>query len=994
MTGEFVLHYRLLEQMGAGGMGVVYRAQDTRLGRDVALKFLPEASVLDETARSRLVSEAQAAAALDHPNIGVIYSIEGLEDRPFIVMALYEGESLRRRIDRAPLGVDEAIDVALQVARGLAVAHARGIVHRDIKPDNLFLSAQGIVKVLDFGLAKRDEMGGLTSAGAVVGTLDYMSPEQIRGQSVDPRTDIWALGVVVYEMLAGISPFHAEGGMTASILRIIKDEPEPLATLRPDAPARLTTVVERALAKDREQRYATVGELLLDLEGVRGRSTASGAVPHSLSVAASAQVPSATAAGPVLPPATAAPVSAAPSVAPVPAPPAAPTVVLPTPTTPLVGRQNELLIIAANLADVHCRVLTLFGPGGTGKTRLVVEAAQREGDRDAFSDGVYFVALDGLYDPDLIPAAIARVLGVELQPQETALAQLQRHIGTRSMLLVLDNYEHVMDGAQLPAELVQTCPGLRILATSRERLNLEEEWVLPIPGLLVPDAERPTHEEAMLFESVQLFVHRAKRASLHFSLDDEEPHHVCTICRMVGGSPLAIELAAAWVKMMPCEEIAREIRSSIDFLTSSSRNVSERHRSIRATFEYSWVLLSPKERDVFARLSVFQGSLTREAATEVAGASLPILAMLVDKSLLHVEKGRYFGHPLLQQYAAEKLAENPATKAEAVARHGAYFLRFVQDSVGREDELARLDIELGNVLAAMHAASERGDGATLVTLMRSLAVDGTYYSARGHTPRSLELLTAAIAAAKDTGDRMAAHRFLGKLGDVKKLRLGDLDAALLAYREALELAEELQDCHRQVVMLSLIGQTRFEQGAEDADGYLDRGYRMAKERGDALALNHVLQHQGFVAGRRGDWDAAQELFGEALEAVEEGSAGEKGERPEADYTRFMALLNLGEAERMLGRFERALELRQRALAMAEARGNCLWRAYAIQDLGEVYHGLDQRERAHGLFDEALELWKQHHVVAMRDSLLAFMNAEGYSVGGSRSSANAARSTPL
>ena len=988
MVEGTVLHYRLLEQMGAGGMGVVYRAVDTRLGRHVALKFLPETAHMDATARRRLVSEAQAAAMLDHPNVGVIYGIEDIDDRPFIVMALYEGESLRGRIDRSPLDPPEAVDIALQAARGLAVAHACGIVHRDVKPDNLFLAATGIVKVLDFGLAKRDELADLTSAGAVVGTLDYMSPEQIRGQSVDLRTDIWALGVVLYEMLTGVSPFHAEGGMTASILRIIKDEPEPLTRLRPDAPARLVAVVERALAKDCEQRYSSIAELIVDLERVFGGTSTSSTSPSQPSAgtgssatgeAGARGTTTATSGGNATAP-------TAPRVAPQqahpPTQPAAPPVVLPAATSPLVGRQDELAIIATNLADPHCRVLTLVGPGGTGKTRLVLEAARKEADRSAFPGGVYFVPLDGIADPDLIPSAIARALGAELQPQEPPLPQLQRHIGDREMLLVMDNYEHVMAGAHCPAELAEACPGLRTLVTSRERLNLEEEWVLPIPGLVVPNVEKPTHEEALQYASVQLFVHRAKRASLHFSLENEDPHHVCTICRLVGGSPLAIELAAVWVKMMPCEEIAREIQSSIDFLTSSSRNVSERHRSIRASFEYSWVLLTPKERDVFARLSVLQGSFTREAAADVAGASLPILAMLVDKSLLHVEAGRYSSHPILHQYAAEKLAENSQVKTESADRHGAYYLRFVQESVGRDDELARLDSEVANILAAMNAAAERGDGVTLVAMMRLLAIDGAYYSARGHTPRSRDLLREAVAAAKQLDELMVAHRLLGKLGDVDKLYLGDLDSALKAYRESFEIAERLQDASRQVVMLSLIGQTRFEQGADDADAFLDQALEIARANGDARALSHVLQHKGFLAGGREDWESAHRLFGEALEALEPASGRGDEAQPEADYERFMAILNLGEAERALGRFDRALELRQRALSMAEERDNRLWKAYAVHELGEVYHSMDQRDRARQSFEQALELWKQSHVPRKVESLRAFMRAEGYLGDGS------------
>ncbi len=973
MIGESILHYVVLDQMGAGGMGVVYRALDTRLGRHVALKFLPEPARLDATARERLLAEAQAAARLDHPNIGVIHAIENVDDQPFIVMALYEGESLRRRIDRAPLGIDEATDIAVQVARGLARAHGGGVVHRDIKPDNLFLAAAAPVKILDFGLAKLDRMEGLTSAGTVVGTLEYMSPEQIRGQAVDGRTDLWALGLVLYEMLTGVSPFKTDGGMTANILKIIKDEPEPLLTLRPDASPTLAAVIERALVKDRDARYGSAADMLVDLEAAQRKGSAVTTLP----------TPAVGAPAPAAPPVAAPPLAPAPAASP-PRPTASR---LPTPPSPLVGRDTELEIIRTNLADPHCRLLSLLGLGGTGKTRLVIEAATEAQASGAFEAGVYFVPLDPLEDAELIVPAIARTLGFDLQPQEPALAQVQRHLGEGNTLLVLDNYEHVMEGAELPAELLQACPGLRILVTSRERLNLEEEWVLPLPGLSVPPAGLATPEEAGRFTAVALFVQRAKKANVRYELAAEDVASVGEICRLVAGSPLGIELAAPWVKMMTCAEIAAEIQTSIDFLASSSRNVSERHRSIRACFEYSWTLLSPKERDVYARLAVFQGSFTREAAAEVAGAKLPFLMALVDKSLLQAVDGRYDSHPQLHHYTAEKLAEDAALAADVQLRHGTYYLGYLQAAVGQADELARLDHELPQVLAAMHRAHERDDATMLVDFMRLLAVDGNYYAARGHTPRSMALLQAAADAAKSIDRLDAAARFLGKLGDTHKLHHGEREPALAAYQESLALSERLNDHHRQAVMLSLIGQTRFEQGADDADGYLKRAYEIARAHDDAVALNHVLQHQGLQAGHRGEWEAARALFAEALEVIEKRSEG----RPEAQgsmaYPVFMALLNLGEAHRVLGDYDLALALRTRALQMAEARDNQLWKAYAVHELGEVFHSMNDRVRAQAHFSQALELWDQNGVARKLRDLRAFMVQEGYVVGAEPPSAS-------
>lgn len=216
MIGGPVLHYSVQDRLGSGGMGVVYRAVDTRLERPVALKFLPDSLSLDRAAKERLRQEARAAARLDHPNIGVIHDIEESEGQLFIVMGLYEGESLKDRLARETLALSEAVGFAVQVARGLHAAHELGLIHRDIKPANLFITQERLIKILDFGLVKQDQAEGLTMPGTILGTPEYMSPEQVRGQGVDRRSDVWSLGAVLYEMITGVSPFRAGGSCPRS----------------------------------------------------------------------------------------------------------------------------------------------------------------------------------------------------------------------------------------------------------------------------------------------------------------------------------------------------------------------------------------------------------------------------------------------------------------------------------------------------------------------------------------------------------------------------------------------------------------------------------------------------------------------------------------------------------------------------------------------------------------------------------------------------------
>jgi serine/threonine protein kinase/tetratricopeptide (TPR) repeat protein len=260
--------YRILEEIGRGGMGIVYKAEDTKLQRTVALKFLPPQWISDPEARERFIHEARAASALDHPNICTIYEIGETEDgRMFIAMAFYEGESLREKIKRESLKAEEAIDIAIQVAQGMANAHQAGIVHRDIKPANILITKAGVAKIVDFGLAKLAGQVRMTKEGTTVGTVAYMSPEQAKGEPVDQRTDIWSLGVVLYEMVSGRLPF--KGDYEQSLIHsILNTDPEPLGKIRKDLPKGLESIVLKALEKDPKARYQGMGEVLEDLKAI------------------------------------------------------------------------------------------------------------------------------------------------------------------------------------------------------------------------------------------------------------------------------------------------------------------------------------------------------------------------------------------------------------------------------------------------------------------------------------------------------------------------------------------------------------------------------------------------------------------------------------------------------------------------------------------------------------------------------------------------------
>jgi predicted ATPase/DNA-binding CsgD family transcriptional regulator len=396
---------------------------------------------------------------------------------------------------------------------------------------------------------------------------------------------------------------------------------------------------------------------------------------------------------------------------------------LPLQPTPFIGRQDELAEITRLLADPACRLLTLVGPGGIGKTRLAVEAAKLQ--QNAFANGVYLVALQALGSPDYLVPAIAESLHFQFYPGGEPKQQLLDFLREKSLLLILDNFEHLLDGVEVVSEMVAYAPAVKILATSRERLNLVEEWALEVQGLPVPTSG--ADEGFDDYGAVQLFMQNARRVHVGFSVTNRQRPAVARICQLVGGMPLGIELAAAWVRALSCEEIAAEIERSLDILVTSARNIPARHRTMRAALEHSWNLLTSQERDVFKKLSVFRGGFRKEAAQAVAGASLQTLSALVDKSLLRVNAdGRYDVHELLRQYGEEQLDLLSEVRDRTHDRYCEYYAEFLQerrdDLKGRRQRAALDEIEgdFENVRTAWLAALQRKNYATLDRAAESL----------------------------------------------------------------------------------------------------------------------------------------------------------------------------------------------------------------------------------------------------------------------------------
>jgi serine/threonine protein kinase len=270
--------YTIIEELGRGGMGVVYKAEDTKLRRTVALKFLPSELTHIPEVKERFTREAQAAAALDHPNICTVFEFDEDEEKSFISMAYIQGQNLRKKIESGPLELEEALRIATQVTEGLQEAHKKGVVHRDIKSANIMIDARGQAKIMDFGLARMTGTTLLTQEGAAMGTIAYMSPEQARGEEVDHRTDIWSLGVVLYEMFCGQLPFKGDHEQTV-LYSILNKKPKPITGLKADIPVSIEQVVSKALEKDLDKRYQQIDDLLDDL-----KSISAGIVPEEIKV--------------------------------------------------------------------------------------------------------------------------------------------------------------------------------------------------------------------------------------------------------------------------------------------------------------------------------------------------------------------------------------------------------------------------------------------------------------------------------------------------------------------------------------------------------------------------------------------------------------------------------------------------------------------------------------------------------------------------------------
>jgi non-specific serine/threonine protein kinase len=497
------------------------------------------------------------------------------------------------------------LEVIAQVATALGAAHKAGIVHRDVKPENLMLRTDGYVKVLDFGIAKllveaaspadtagHTDPNRATMPGTILGTTRYMSPEQAIGTAVDARSDVWSLGVVLYELIAGRPPFEGPTPM-GTLAMILGREPEPLDRAAPGAPEALCSVVARALRKQPADRFASAAEMASALRDAARelRGEAAHTPVHGE-------------------PATLRPEAARSSDV-------RPTN-LPESVSPIVGREREVDEVSGLLRSPRVRLVTLTGPGGTGKTRLALEVARAL--LAEYRDGVFAVDLSQLADPSLVAAHIGQALRLAEAGGTPMGELLARHLRERELLLLLDSFEHLLAAAPLVSELLGSAPGLKVLATSRAPLHLRQEREVAVEPLEVPAfSTLPPLEELARSGAVALFVERAREAKPSFGLTAENARAVVEICRRLEGLPLAIELAAARVKLFAPRALLGKLEHRLKLLTGGARDLPERQQTMRGAVSWSYDLLDAGERELLCRLAVFAGGCDYEAAEAVCG---------------------------------------------------------------------------------------------------------------------------------------------------------------------------------------------------------------------------------------------------------------------------------------------------------------------------------------------------------------------------------------
>jgi predicted ATPase len=923
--------YHILAPLGAGGMGEVYRARDSRLGREVALKVLPAEVAGNDDRRRRFELEARSASSLNHPSIVTVHELGQVDSTFYIAMELVEGDTLRALMESGLLPLRRVIHIAAQVAEGLAKAHEAGIVHRDLKPENVMISRDGFAKILDFGLAKlapdaatavaqQLTAAGVTTPGTILGTVAYMSPEQASGRAVDFRSDQFSFAVMLYEAITG-QPAFQRASQVETLTAILRDQPTPIGRLNLQAPAPLCWLVDRCLSKSPEERYASTRDLARDLATIRDTFLQTSAKP--------AEGRAST---------------------------------LPVPRTTFVGREREVEAVQALLARPDVRLVTLTGPGGIGKTRLALHVADALA--AGFPGGVFFVPLGTVSDPALPAALILEALGVRITGGQPALHRLKEFLleAQEPLLLVLDNFEHLLPAAAMISELLAAGNHLKVLATSRAPLHVYGEHEFPVPTLAAPAAGARL-SELRRSPAVELFVQRAAAVKPGFELTEDNAAAVAKVCARLDGLPLAIELAAARVKLLSPSAIESRLQSRLQLLTGGARDLPQRQQTLRGTIDWSYDLLNAEEQKLFRRLAVFCGGCTLEAVEAVCNTDgklgldvLDGMASVVDKSLVQQHDSadgevRFSMLETIREYGALRLAESGEEKATRRA-HAAYFLVLAEEgaTAGTDEErtrwLDRLELDHDNLRAAMDWLIETGNADWAQRLGAALF---QFWETREHLSEGRARLRAVLqlpGAAARTKERARVLFASGVLSAGQ----GEYPPAIAQLEESLQISRENHDQWGVAVAVNALAVLIRDRGDfAKARALFEEGLALWRQLGDRVAVARSLSNLANVVRAQRDFALARSLYEECL-----GIFREIGDQSGMAWS----LNSQGDTARDQGDERAARSLYEQGLAIFRALGDRWGIAGSLADLGNLAREHGDYATAHQYHAESLKVFEQ------------------------------------
>ena len=901
-------------------MGEVYRARDGRLGRDVALKVLPASLAADPERLERFEREARTVASLNHPNIVTLHSVEDDAATRFLTMELVEGRGLEQHVKPGGLPVERVKELGIAVANALAAAHERGIVHRDLKPANVMLTNDGRVKVLDFGLAKLTPLGAsadsetetavapLSRPGVVVGTVPYMAPEQVRGEEADERTDVFALGVMLYELACGRRPFH---GSSAGVIcsAILRDAPASISSVRGDVPPELERVVLRCLEKDKAARFPSaraLGEALLEV----GSGSGSGKLGAAPGDGSRLDIPP------------------------------------PAPTTPLLGRE-QTLAAAVERVRGGARLLTITGYGGTGKTRFAIELYRRLAPE--YAAGAAFASLASVTAAAEVMPQVATALKVPEAHGRSALEALATVFGEGRVLLVLDNLEQVLDAATDVAALVARCPGLQLVATSRAPLKVSAETEFPLPPLELP-AANDSLDALRACPSIALIVQRAEKVKPGFALTAANASALAGICRRLDGLPLALELAAARIRILEPQALLQRLDHALDLLTSGDRDLPLRQRTLRATVSWSYSLLQAPEQRLLRRLSCFHEGFTLGALEQVCYGdedrhlAVDHLESLVEKGLTRVvgSEGRYALLETIRAFAAEQLhasGETAAARDGHAGHYASFAAAMARDfrTPAQVDALQAGRADDANLHAALHWLLSKARAGDAAALEQGLLLAGHldwYWHMNGQhlTARALlEALLALAASRPPSRGRALANLAAGMVATVT----GEWERSLREWTAGFEDGEATGDREAAAEGRMGMGYCLLSLGRMDeAKASLDDA--IARSRGGfdfMLALSMAIK--GMLLFATGDLPGGIALV-EQASAIQEPLRDHEGGGIARSFLAQMTFAN-GDPARALSLYEEAAALFRGVdhPELARVQGEMGWTALATGDTGRA-----------------------------------------------------------